>query len=147
MDEIKSYPKRHEQVTLPSFRRKNRVPDVPEDVGLFMEHLNDPNYDLRKPLPSLNARTPRSSEVENKKAHRSYSPSDSDTESYIGSDRYSTSRGESRNSTPIDFDECAFSLHMFFSYSTYSSESPYPEVRAAVSSVDDPTIPVNTFRM
>jgi len=27
------------------------------------------------------------------------------------------------------------------------SESPYPEVRAAVSSVDDPLMPVNTFRM
>ncbi|KAJ7584137.1 OPT oligopeptide transporter, partial [Mycena floridula] len=28
-----------------------------------------------------------------------------------------------------------------------NSESPYPEVRAAVSSVDDTSIPVNTFRM
>lgn len=26
------------------------------------------------------------------------------------------------------------------------SESPYAEVRAAVSTVDDPTMPVNTFR-
>jgi OPT family oligopeptide transporter len=30
---------------------------------------------------------------------------------------------------------------------TYLSESPYPEVQAAVSSVDDPSMPVNTFRM
>ena len=29
----------------------------------------------------------------------------------------------------------------------YHSESPYPEVRATVSSVDDPLMPVNTFRM
>jgi len=29
----------------------------------------------------------------------------------------------------------------------HSSESPYPEVRAAVASVDDPSMPVNTFRM
>lgn len=28
-----------------------------------------------------------------------------------------------------------------------SSESPYPEVRASVSSVDDPLMPVNTFRV
>ena len=27
------------------------------------------------------------------------------------------------------------------------SESPYPEVRAAVSNTDDPSMPVNTFRM
>ncbi|KAF9455137.1 OPT-domain-containing protein, partial [Macrolepiota fuliginosa MF-IS2] len=30
---------------------------------------------------------------------------------------------------------------------TIDDESPYPEVRAAVSSVDDPLMPVNTFRM
>jgi len=30
---------------------------------------------------------------------------------------------------------------------TYYSDSPYPEVRAAVSNVDDPLMPVNTFRM
>lgn len=29
----------------------------------------------------------------------------------------------------------------------FNSESPYPEVRAAVASVDDPLMPVNTFRM
>lgn len=28
-----------------------------------------------------------------------------------------------------------------------SSESPYAEVRAAVSNIDDPSMPVNTFRM
>jgi OPT family small oligopeptide transporter len=45
-----------------------------------------------------------------------------DSESHLTSDR---------NSTSIDFDD----------------ESPYPEVRAAVASVDDPAMPVNTFRM
>lgn len=38
---------------------------------------------------------------------------------------------------------CAYHLV----YSLVRSESPYPEVRAAVSSVDDPLMPVNTFRM
>ena len=28
-----------------------------------------------------------------------------------------------------------------------TSESPYPEVRASVSSIDDPSMPVNTFRV
>ena len=27
------------------------------------------------------------------------------------------------------------------------NESPYPEVQASVSSIDDPTMPVNTFRV
>lgn len=29
--------------------RTRRIPDVPEDVDFLMEHLNDPNMDLRKP--------------------------------------------------------------------------------------------------
>ena len=147
MEETKSHPSPNERVILPSFIRQRHVPDVPEDVDFLMEHLNDPNYDLKKPVPSHDARSSDSLELENKKVHLSYSPSDIDAESHMGSDRYSTSRAESRNSTAIDFDECAFSFHLFFSYSTYSSESPYPEVRAAVASVDDPTMPVNTFRM
>ena len=28
-----------------------------------------------------------------------------------------------------------------------ASESPYPEVRASVSNIDDPSMPVNTFRV
>ena len=36
--------------------------------------------------------------------------------------------------------------HVLFFSPPFDSESPYPEVRAAVSSVDDVTIPVNTFR-
>jgi hypothetical protein len=144
MDETKSYPSPHKQITLPPFIRKRHVPDPSGGVDLLMEYLNDPNYDLKKPLPSHNA---PSSEPKNKDAHIWSSPPISDTELDMASDRYSTSGGESRNLTVIDFDECAFSLYFFFSYSTYSSESPYPEVRAAVSSVDDPAMPVNTFRM
>ena len=38
-----------------------------------------------------------------------------------------------------------------FSYftflTTFHSDSPYPEVRASVSSIDNPLMPVNTFRM
>ncbi|TFK76761.1 OPT oligopeptide transporter [Pluteus cervinus] len=101
--------------------RVRNVPDVPEDVDFLMDHLNDPNYDLKKPPPSISG-----SEGGEKKKRGSYS----DTESQFDSDRY-TDRPESRNSTAIDFDD----------------ESPYPEVRAAVASVDDPTMPVNTFRM
>lgn len=94
------------------------VPDVPEDVDDFlMEHLNDPNYDLQKAMNKAN-----DYQMGDKKI---YASSEADT------DRYSSSRAESRLSSAIEFDD----------------ESPYPEVRAAVSSIDDPLMPVNTFRM
>ncbi|KAF8350168.1 OPT oligopeptide transporter protein-domain-containing protein [Amanita rubescens] len=108
-----------------SFFRPRRSPDVPEDVDLLMEHLNDPNYDLKKPMHTTHA-TLESWEMDQK---RFYDHSEADTDSQY--DRYSTSRADSRSSAAIDFDD----------------ESPYPEVRAAVASTDDPTIPVNTFRM
>lgn len=60
--------------------------------------------------------------VSNPEQRKGYSYSD--TESYLD-------RPESRNSTAIEFDD----------------ESPYPEVRAAVASTDDPNMPVNTIRM
>ena len=34
-------------VALPQYTRPRHVPDVPQDVDFLMEHLNDPNYDLR----------------------------------------------------------------------------------------------------
>jgi OPT family small oligopeptide transporter len=95
-----------------------------------MEHLNDPNYDLR----SQHEGDEDSYDLDHKTHHRSSSigefsgkGSDYDTESQVGS---TTERAASRTSA-IDFDD----------------ESPYPEVRAACTSVDDPTMPVNTFRM
>ncbi|KAJ3513061.1 hypothetical protein NLJ89_g3166 [Agrocybe chaxingu] len=123
MDEARPYTSSTEHVHLSNIRARN-VPDVPEDVDFMMEHLNDPNYDLR-------ARPPSFTSVEKKSKKGTYTHSDVDAESQFESDRYSTSRAESRNSTAIDFDD----------------ESPYPEVRAAVTSVDDPLMPVNTFRM
>ncbi|KAJ7596747.1 glutathione transporter [Mycena floridula] len=114
MEESKTYINGSTEFVLPdSTRRRSRVaPDVPEDV---MEHLNDPNFDMKKMLDAPSEKK------------RGYTPSDGDAESH----RYASSRAESRNSNDIEFDD----------------ESPYPEVRAAVSSVDDPLIPVNTFRM
>ncbi|KAJ7071443.1 OPT oligopeptide transporter protein-domain-containing protein [Mycena amicta] len=116
-DDLKPYSSSQEQ--LPQYVRRRHVPDVPEDVDYLMEHLNDPNLDLKKPLLK-----PVSSQSFKDKQY-----DQSDAES---SDRYSVpSRAGSRDSTAIEFDD----------------ESPYPEVRAAVSSVDDPLMPVNTFRM
>jgi OPT family oligopeptide transporter len=71
--------------------------------------------------------------------------SEIDAESLAGSTRLSTSSGLSDFS---DFDECVDLLKAFeIPGLTVSSESPYPEVRASVSSIDDPSMPVNTFRM
>jgi hypothetical protein len=82
-----------EQVNLPSTLRERRAPDVPEDVDFIMEHLNDPNFDLKSRPPSFTS-------VDGKKYH-----TDGDAESQPDSDKYSTSRAESRHSTAIDFDE------------------------------------------
>lgn len=84
-----------EPFNLPTLRSRH-VPDVPQDVDFLMEHLNDPNLDLTTRPPSF-------ASVEKKR--KSYQP-DVDAESQPDSDRYSTSRAESRMSTAIDFDEC-----------------------------------------
>ncbi|KAF9458343.1 glutathione transporter [Collybia nuda] len=125
MEESRAYASGAEQVPAPIYRPR-QLADVPEDVDFLMEHLNDPNYDLKQGPPSI-----VSQDFQKKKLHMAYEQSEVDAESNYESDRYSTSRAESRNSTAIDFDD----------------ESPYPEVRAAVSSIDDPLMPVNTFRM
>uniref|UniRef100_D8PKQ9 OPT oligopeptide transporter n=1 Tax=Schizophyllum commune (strain H4-8 / FGSC 9210) TaxID=578458 RepID=D8PKQ9_SCHCM len=110
--------------TSPNAPPKASRPDVPEDIDDMLEHLNDPNYDLRRSFFSSSVASwgAGSSKPEGK-----WTGSDSEYES----DRYSTDRAESRNSTDIEFDD----------------ESPYPEVRASVASTDIPTMPVNTFRM
>jgi hypothetical protein len=96
-DDLKPYTSSSEE--LPQYvRRRNVVPDVPEDVDFLMDNLNDPNLDLKhrmgKPISS-----------ESFKEGKHYASSDDDVES---SDRYSTSsRAGSRNSTAIEFDEYA----------------------------------------
>lgn len=138
MEDIKAYSSSNEQIAYSPSLRPRAVPDVPEDVDLIMEHLNDPNYDLKKAYSS--------SDIELANRKMKYSQSDFDADSRFESDRYSTSRAESRNSTAIEFDE-SVCIHCLTVSQPLYSESPYPEVRAAVSSVDDPSMPVNTFRM
>ncbi|KAJ7506577.1 OPT oligopeptide transporter protein-domain-containing protein [Mycena galericulata] len=125
-DDLKPYTSSNE--ALPQYVRRRTVPDVPEDVDYMMEHLNDPNIDLKKPLAKpISLESLKSTRSQTTKP--GYAQSDVDFDS---SDRYSApSRAGSRDSTVVEFDD----------------ESPYPEVRAAVSSVDDPSMPVNTFRM
>jgi hypothetical protein len=90
---------------LPQYVRRRNVPDVPEDVDYVMEHLNDPNIDLKKPMGK-----PVSSE--SYRADKTYAHSDVDAES---SDRHSAPSRASRDSTAIEFDEYAlFSLGFSF---------------------------------
>jgi hypothetical protein len=95
------------------------MPGIQKDVDFIMEHLNDPNFDLSR-LPS------------------SISVVGELTKNYAGGN----------GNLEVDLDgSVLLYLSPFPSFLTYHSESPYPEVRAAVSSVDDPLMPVNTFRM
>jgi OPT family small oligopeptide transporter len=129
-----SFVDKGEEVVLPEYTfRRRHVPDVPEDID-DMEHFNDPNYDLK----SVRSFATESSDYELEKKERTKSIGDDsvnyttssefDNESQLGT----TTRAES-NAALRDID--------------YNDESPYPEVRAAVSSHDDPNMPVNTFRM
>lgn len=103
---------------LPQYIRRRSVPDVPEDYTI--DHLNDPNLDLKTKMGK-----PVGSESLRNRKNLSYAPSDTDGD-------YSDARSMgSRDSSAIEYEE----------------ESPYPEVRAAVSNTDDPSMPVNTFRM
>jgi hypothetical protein len=116
----------------------NHISHDPEDVDFIRRHLNDPNFDLFR-VPSL------ISIAENNSAKESVG----DVESHFESGHRSTSRVESGDLKEIDFHEsvvfCSPLPSLFLT--KCDSESPYLEVRAAVSSVDDPLMPVNTFRV
>lgn len=135
--------------TTSTTKKRLTFPDVPRDVDtLADEHWNDPNYDLNG-LPSPTASTADSFELDRKGQRGSttcYSTSEYDGESHSGS-----SKDHSASKLKFDDDEveCVFppvsgcrALLI-----TKFRESPYLEVRAAVSNVDDPSMPVSTVRM
>lgn len=98
-------------VTLPQFNRPRHVPDVPEDVDFLMDHLNDPNYDIRHGPHSPSASSD-SLAMDKKKASSlsgdfSVKESELDTESQIESTRYTAT---SRMSDFTDFDEYVQSI-------------------------------------
>lgn len=129
--ESKAYTSATNVAVLTAVRHRG-IPDVPEDVDFLMEHLNDPNFDYGAEFRSSMDTSTEIYELDHNKTADAYSTTISDLESHSRrSLRYSTA---SRTDTPSSSFE-------------YDDESPYPEVRAAVSSVDDPTMPVNTFRM
>ena len=101
MDDTKSFSTANDVVTLPHLDHDNHRPsnDTANDVDYLMEHLNDPNFDLRTRPPTLRSNNDK------KHPYSHYSASDIDAESHYGSEGRSPSRAESRSSAAIDFDE------------------------------------------
>lgn len=108
-------------VSLPQLLRPRHVPDVPQDVDMLMEHLNDPNYDLRSRSKSAIAssdtlesrkRGALSDDFSGKHDFETKSM-DLDTESQAESTRFSAS---SRMSDFTDFDEYVDSFEVFGMY-------------------------------
>jgi hypothetical protein len=126
---------------------RRSVPDVPENVNFYMDHLNDPNFDF-----DASSRSKYDSFELERKPSPFYATPEAGTEPQYGSDRHlvSSKTEPLRTSLAFEFDEyvLSFLLSTLPTTKPYNvSESPYPEVRAAVATVDDPFMPVNTFRM
>ncbi|OCB84030.1 OPT oligopeptide transporter [Sanghuangporus baumii] len=126
-----------------TLRERRTDPDVPrdveEDIREHLLHLNDPNWDFGH--SDTSTLSGESVELEHKHTFPSdvhigpsigTAPSDFDTESRADSTLYGKS--ESPLNVRSEFDD-------------YEENSPYAEVRAAVPNTDDPSMPVNTFRM
>ncbi|TFK93530.1 OPT oligopeptide transporter [Polyporus arcularius HHB13444] len=107
--------------------RRNSAPDVPEDV---MDHFNDPNWDYSSSSPSASVTSFDEKGQTSSWTDHSYRSSDVESSNYP-----STPGGPSK----LDLREAPAQ--------NFNEESPYAEVRAAVPNYDDPTIPVNTFRV
>ncbi|KZT65583.1 OPT oligopeptide transporter [Daedalea quercina L-15889] len=122
-------------IPLPQLLRQRNVPDVPEDVDYVMQHLNDPNWDMDQPSPTASV---MSFPMEQKgtrtmSSGHSIHSTELDSESQVDS-TYKTRASSRAHLQEADLDD-------------FNDESPYAEVRAAVSNIDDPSMPVNTFRM
>ncbi|PCH33323.1 OPT oligopeptide transporter [Wolfiporia cocos MD-104 SS10] len=116
-------------------RQRNPIPDVPEDVDFVMQHLNDPNWDYTPASPTVSVDTFELDHKGNKTYSSGFSinSTEMDSESQVDSS-YRTSSSSKAHLREADLDD-------------FNDESPYAEVRAAVSNTDDPSMPVNTFRM
>ncbi|KAJ7581435.1 OPT oligopeptide transporter [Mycena floridula] len=140
MDTESLYPESLSYTIAPSVRPR-RVPDVPQDIDI-LEHFNDPNYDPNFDTTtldsdfdgrSLNAAT--DIELQN----RQTGPSEF-TSTIVPSEGDTDDTDTIVKAKPLPVASAPPTVE-------YHDESPYPEVRAAVSSVDDPSMAVNTFRM
>lgn len=135
-------------------RRRASHPDVPEDVEEALLHLNDPNWDTESYTTATLSEV--SFELEHKHKYASSvdvgpslgSPTDFDSASRVDS-RGSEAKLRMQSSEQFDdYEEYVCEcISLPRRANSLYSESPYAEVRAAVANTDDPTMPVNTFRM
>jgi|SRR5882672_1786165 hypothetical protein len=93
-------------VTFPQYPHPRHVPDVPQDVDYLMDHLNDPNYDIRNRSKSATASSyslgvKKGEDLTDFKHDFETKSTDLDTESQVESTRYSTTS----MSDFTDFDE------------------------------------------
>ena len=91
MEESKAYSSATDDLHTDGLRVRN-IPNDQEDVDFVMKHFNDPNFDLAPPPSFI-------SDVEE-------------------SDRYSTSRGDFRGPTAMDFDESLSFFTSLFAFLT-----------------------------
>jgi hypothetical protein len=100
-----------DDIVLPAYTFRRRfVPDVPEDIDDELDHLNDPNWDM-KSMRSYGSSTnfeledkkepSKSFSADDKSADFSAGASDFDTESRIGT----TTQAESSAALREDYDE------------------------------------------
>jgi len=78
-------------VTHLPFLRPRHEPDVPQDVDFLMDHLNDPNYDLRPHSQSSTTSVETSTTQKEGDLSFSLKSPDLDTESQVESSSYTTS--------------------------------------------------------
>jgi len=103
--ESKSHSTATNLAVLPALRHRG-VPDVPEDVDFFMEHLNDPNFDYGAELRSTADSGTDIYELERSKVVDDYSTATSEFDSQSrGSRRYSTPSRTETSSSAFEYDE------------------------------------------
>jgi hypothetical protein len=124
-------------------RHRYSVPDVPEDVeDELMQHFNDPNWDFQANSSTLSISTDA---VEHKRWSKSSTfmgaGSEMDTELQDSKADFSS------EATQVQCALFSLPLSVLVHSLCLTRDSPYPEVRAAVSNTDDPTMIVNTFRV
>ncbi|EIN13377.1 OPT oligopeptide transporter [Punctularia strigosozonata HHB-11173 SS5] len=138
-------------IALPSFLRQRRAADVPEDVeeDPYLAHFNDPNWDMDSTHVHGNgdgvSETSSATDVEmgNKRTlGAKYS-----TEKLGRPESFSGKSLEQTDDSTTRFDSASRTESTAVPEQDYNDESPYAEVRAAVSNIDDPSMPVSTFRM
>lgn len=97
-------------IIAPSQMRMRHIPDVPEDVDFILEHLNDPNFDLRRTSTSTETSATyqlefkRSSTTEQNMSPMDFKASGSDYDAESHKDHYPGAR--SSRASAIEFDEC-----------------------------------------